>query len=54
VCFADVKSTDVNIDFLASNIDTIGDTLGVLLSVFEILLWGNIALGIGDCFLRGT
>jgi len=31
---------------------TISDTFGVSLSISEILLWGNIAIGIGDCYLR--
>jgi len=41
---------DVNID-IASDSDTFGDTF--VASVLEILLQGNIAIGIGDYFLRG-
>jgi len=36
---------------IASN--TVGYTFRVLLSVRAVLLWGNIAIGISDCFLWG-
>jgi len=39
------------ISIISNDSDTIGDTFGVSLS--DILLWGNIAIGIRDCFLHG-
>jgi len=38
------------ISILTSDSNIIKDTFGVLLSVSEVLLWRNIAIGIGDCF----
>jgi len=44
----------MSISNIASDSDTICDTFGVSLSASEILLWGNIDIGIGYCSLRGT